>query len=76
MIGSAHIRLGSDNTAFSKSNAIIFENIVDGGLFSLTNQTGKIFTLRRDEGEPVWGDKDFLINSIKIYETVSLLEKL
>ena len=35
VIGSSHVRLGNDSAAWSESNAVVKDNIVDGGSFKL-----------------------------------------
>ena len=61
MISEAHVRVGSDATAYGTTNPIVRTGIVDGGIFPLEPQTGRYFTLRRVGPEPYRNEYNLMI---------------
>ena len=52
-IGTSHLRLGNDPTAYSASNPVIRTDIVEGGFFNIPSlPTGRYLTLRRNGSAP------------------------
>ena len=78
-MGSCHIRVGDNSAAFSQANTVARSDIVAGGIFPLEPCSGQYFTLRRDGENPAYmdnySDSAFLMNEIRVYETISLFSE-